>query len=130
MASLHFCADCNNLLYPKADNATRTLTFACRMCDYVEVDDKRPPIYRNDLLTVTREQAGVTTDLANDMTLSHTNALRCPKCGHNESVYYQDQSKRKETRMILFFVCAKCSHSFLDPNLKVSGRGEDVDMGD
>lgn len=32
--------------------------------------------------------------------------------------------------MILFFVCAKCSHSFLDPNLKVSGRGDDVDMGD
>ncbi len=46
------------------------------------------------------------------------------------SVYYQDQSKRKETRMILFFVCAKCSHSFLDPNLKVSGRADDVDMGD
>jgi len=39
------------------------------MCDFVEVDDKRTPIYRNDLLTVTREQAGVTTDLANDMTL-------------------------------------------------------------
>ena len=39
------------------------------MCDFVEVDDKRTPIYRNDLLTVTREQAGVTTDLANDITL-------------------------------------------------------------
>jgi DNA-directed RNA polymerase II subunit RPB9 len=89
---------------PQADNATRTLTFACRMCDFVEVDDKRTPIYRNDLLTVTREQAGVTTDLANDITLvsalllppflhaimfgeicqSHNTTLRCPKCGHNE----------------------------------------------
>jgi DNA-directed RNA polymerase II subunit RPB9 len=47
------------------------------MCDYVEVDDKRPPIYRNDLLTVTREQAGVTTDLANDMTLVRA-LLRAP----------------------------------------------------
>jgi DNA-directed RNA polymerase II subunit RPB9 len=61
--------------FPQADSATRTLTFACRMCDFVEVDDKRTPIYRNDLLTVTREQAGVTTDLANDMTL--VSALLC-----------------------------------------------------
>ena len=49
------------------------------MCDFVEVDDKRTPIYRNDLLTVTREQAGVTTDLANDITL--VSALLCtPFC--------------------------------------------------
>jgi len=63
------------ILFPQADNATRTLTFACRMCEFVEVDDKRTPIYRNDLLTVTREQAGVTTDLANDITL--VSALLC-----------------------------------------------------
>jgi DNA-directed RNA polymerase II subunit RPB9 len=32
-------------------------------------------------------------------------------------VLYQDQSKRKETRMILFYVCVKCNHSFTDPTL-------------
>lgn len=32
-------------------------------------------------------------------------------------VLYQDQSKRKETRMILFFVCTKCDHAFSDPSL-------------
>ena len=32
--------------------------------------------------------------------------------------------------MILFFVCAKCGHSFPDPNLRVSGRADDVDMSD
>jgi len=34
------------------------------------------------------------------------------------AVFYQDQSKRKETRMILFFVCTKCNHSFTDPTLE------------
>lgn len=67
-----------DLISSQADSATRTLTFACRMCEFVEVDDKRTPIYRNDLLTVTREQAGVTTDLANDMTL--VSALFCIPC--------------------------------------------------
>jgi hypothetical protein len=37
--------------------------------------------------------------------------------GGISAVFYQDQSKRKETRMILFFVCAKCNHSFTDPSL-------------
>ena len=64
------------------------LTFACRMCAFVEVDDKRTPIYRNDLLTVTREQAGVTTDLANDITLVSA-LLRLPF--HTQ--YYFDEFK-------------------------------------
>ncbi|KAF8505328.1 hypothetical protein JB92DRAFT_2965279 [Gautieria morchelliformis] len=34
------------------------------------------------------------------------------------AVFYQDQSKRRETRLILFYVCCKCGHSFMDPDLK------------
>ena len=30
------------------------------------------------------------------------------------AVFYQDQSKRKETRMILFYVCTRCNHNFQD----------------
>ncbi|KIJ16433.1 hypothetical protein PAXINDRAFT_162687 [Paxillus involutus ATCC 200175] len=88
MASLHFCSECNNLLYPKADPQRRIMVYACRICQYEEISDNKC-VYRNDLLTVTKEQVGVTTDLGADPTL--------------------DQSKRKETRMILFFVCVKCN---------------------
>lgn len=41
---------------------------------------------------------------------------------HSSAVFYQDQSKRKETRMILFFVCTKCNHSFTDPSLPQDNR--------
>ena len=64
--------------------------------------------------------------------------MSCPSCGNDEyvyvprsvtnfasiiycifsAVYFQDQSKRKETRMILFFVCTKCNHSFTDPTVR------------
>ncbi|KAJ6460189.1 hypothetical protein C8R45DRAFT_789659, partial [Mycena sanguinolenta] len=47
---------------------------------------------------------------------AHSN-IPCPKCGHEDAVLYQDQSKRKETRMILFYVCVKCNHSFTGPSL-------------
>ncbi|KAH6913105.1 DNA-directed RNA polymerase II [Coprinopsis sp. MPI-PUGE-AT-0042] len=114
-ASLHFCSECNNLLYPKADPQRQLLTYACRICPHEEIVENKC-VYKNDLLTVTKEQVGVTHDLGADPTLAHSN-IQCPKCGHDDAVFYQDQSKRKETRMILFYVCVKCNHTFMDENL-------------
>ncbi|KAF8152956.1 hypothetical protein B0H34DRAFT_721617 [Crassisporium funariophilum] len=125
MASLHFCQECNNLLYPKADEQRRIMVYGCRICQYDEIVENKL-VYRNDLLTVTKEQVGVTTDLGADATLAHSN-ISCPKCGHDDAVIYQDQSKRKETRMILFFVCTKCNHSFTDPTLPSDNRLETED---
>jgi hypothetical protein len=46
------------------------LIFACRMCNYSEINQTESGlVYRNDLLKVSREQPGVTTDLGSDLTL-------------------------------------------------------------
>ncbi|KAJ7628341.1 hypothetical protein FB45DRAFT_918063 [Roridomyces roridus] len=122
MSSLYFCSECNNLLYPKADPQRRMMVYACRICTYDEDStSENKCVYRNDLLNVTKEQVGVTTDLGTDPTLAHSN-IPCPQCGNEDSVFYQDQSKRKETRMILFYVCVKCNHSFTDPSLSAEIR--------
>jgi hypothetical protein len=84
-ASLHFCSECNNLLYPKAEQQRRTMVYACRICPSVDETVDSGLVYRNDLLNITkwvsfinhlsllgisvREQAGVTTDLGQDPTL-------------------------------------------------------------
>ena len=52
-ASLHFCSECNNLLYPKADPDRRVMVYACRICAYDEIGENQC-VYRNDLLTVTK----------------------------------------------------------------------------
>ncbi|KIY68985.1 hypothetical protein CYLTODRAFT_373507 [Cylindrobasidium torrendii FP15055 ss-10] len=122
MASLHFCGECNNLLYPRADPTRRFMTYACRICDFDE-PVANACVYRNDLLTVTKEQKGETADLGTDPTLAH-DTKTCPQCGAEDAVVFQDQSKRKETRMILFFVCTKCSHTFLDPDLETEQEPE------
>ncbi|KAJ7835979.1 hypothetical protein B0H13DRAFT_1640447, partial [Mycena leptocephala] len=123
-ALLHFCSECNNLLYPKADPQRRILLYACRTdkCPYDEISENGF-VYRNDYLTDTKEQVGVTANLGTDPTLAHSN-IPCPQCGHQDAVLYQDQSKRKETRMILFYVCVKCNHSFTDPSLASETRVE------
>ncbi|KAF7377680.1 DNA-directed RNA polymerase subunit [Mycena sanguinolenta] len=126
MASLHFCSECNNLLYPKADQQRRIMVYACRICTYDELVENKC-VYRNDLLTVTKEQVGVTTDLGSDPTLA--SALEYPLSQTEFSaVLYQDQSKRKETRMILFYVCVKCNHSFTDPSLPSDNSRADMGM--
>jgi len=89
------------------------MVYACRICPNVDETVDNGLVYRNDLLNVTKEQAGVTTDLGQDPTLAHTN-ITCPSCGNEDAVFYQDQSKRKETRMILFYVCTRCNHNFQD----------------
>ncbi|KAF5341993.1 hypothetical protein D9611_001533 [Ephemerocybe angulata] len=146
MASLYFCSECNNLLYPKGDSSRQQLAYACRICPHEEVVENKC-VYKNDLLTVTKEQPGVTNDLGTDPTLAHSN-ISCPQCGNEEyaysstptafltgaypgyllffssAVFYQDQSKRKETRMILFYVCVKCNFTFLDPALPPESRIE------
>ncbi|PPQ87534.1 hypothetical protein CVT25_008536 [Psilocybe cyanescens] len=98
------------------------MVYGCRICQYDDIVENKC-VYRNDLLTVTKEQVGVTTDLGVDATLAHSN-IPCPQCGNDDAVFYQDQSKRKETRMILFFVCTKCNHSFTDPTLPLDNRPE------
>ncbi|KAF8517495.1 hypothetical protein JB92DRAFT_2178049 [Gautieria morchelliformis] len=72
MASLHFCSESNNLLYPRvrlqpaaaayeylihltdvqAEPARRILVYACRICQYDEIGENMC-VYRNDLVTVT-----------------------------------------------------------------------------
>ncbi|KAL1670250.1 hypothetical protein GGG16DRAFT_93052 [Schizophyllum commune] len=105
--ALHFCTECNNLLYPKADRAYNRLYYYCRMCSRDQPAGEGDAIvYRNDLLTITKEQKGEVSNLETDPTLVRGLA-----------VIFQDQSKRYQTRMILFYVCTSCGHCFLDPML-------------
>ncbi|KAL1745980.1 hypothetical protein HDZ31DRAFT_81570 [Schizophyllum fasciatum] len=113
--ALHFCTECNNLLYPKADREYNRLYYYCRMCSRDQpAGDNDAIVYRNDLLTVTKEQMGEVSNLETDPTLAHSDQM-CPNCGNHDAVIFQDQSKRHQTRMILFYVCTRCGNCFLDP---------------
>lgn len=106
------------MLYPKVQQSTMTLMNACRSCAYSE-PARNVMVYRNDLMSVSKEQAGVIDQLMKDPTLPRSREHSCPKCGNNESVFFQDQSKRTFNRMIYFFVCTACNEIFYDPNIKV-----------
>ena len=57
---------------------------------------------------------------------SSINEIPVPLMPVCSSVYFQDQSKRRETRMTLFYVCTNCSTPFVDSAvLQAEGKRED-----
>ncbi|KAK9460797.1 uncharacterized protein V1516DRAFT_677681 [Lipomyces oligophaga] len=110
MASFRFCAECNNMLYPKVDEQNQRLLYACRNCSYRELaSDAR--VYRNEILADVSETAGVTLDVASDPTLPRSNK-ECPRCHGKEAVFFQSQQRKAETNMVLFYVCTNCNKIF------------------
>lgn len=110
MASFRFCAECNNMLYPREDKDNARLLYSCRNCDYTELAEN-PKVYRHELITNIGETAGVVQDIGSDPTLPRSDKL-CPNCGNHDCVFFQSQQKRKDTSMILFYVCLECKNVF------------------
>lgn len=111
MASFRFCAECNNMLYPREDKENSRLLYSCRNCDYTELAEN-PKVYRHELITNIGETAGVVQDIGSDPTLPRSNKT-CPHCANQECVFFQSQQKRKDTSMILFYVCLDCKKVFM-----------------
>ncbi|GJN94736.1 hypothetical protein Rhopal_007828-T1 [Rhodotorula paludigena] len=115
MASISFCKECSNLLYPREDKVHHVLLYSCRNCAYQE-ETHNPCVYKHDLIVAAKETAGVTQDLDTDPTLPRRN-IECPKCHNTESVFFGDQGRRAQTSMTLFYNCTKCHRTFQDPAL-------------
>ena len=58
------------MLYPKEDNETHRLNFACRTCQYAE-EAASSCVFRNVLNNAVGETAGVTQDVGSDPTVRH-----------------------------------------------------------
>ena len=91
---IKFCKNCDNMLYPQErhfDEGGSYLTFYCKICHHEEPADVgnevQNCVYRNDL-EQTRGRYLVDKELVCDPTLSRTLHAECPKCDHNEAVFF------------------------------------------
>ena len=109
---IRFCQECNNMLYPKEDKEMKILLYSCRNCDYQE-NAYNSCIYVNRVVHDTNEMTMIVADVVADPTLPRTTDIVCPKCGHNEAVFFQSQSSKAD-HMRLFYVCCGpgCMHKW------------------
>ncbi|EIE21478.1 DNA-directed RNA polymerase II, 14.5 kDa polypeptide [Coccomyxa subellipsoidea C-169] len=109
---LKFCPESNDLLYPKEDRERRKLVYHCRNCGYQEdADPSNYCVYRNEITHTNKERTVILQDVRSDPTLPRTRDVICPKCAHNEAVFF---SASTEEGMTLFFNCCKCGHRWRD----------------
>merc|ERR1712221_9852 len=92
---IRFCQECNNMLYPKEDKKMKILLYSCRNCDYQE-KAFNSCIYVNRVVHDTNEMTMIVADVVADPTLPRTTDNSCPKCGHNEAVFFQSQSSKAD----------------------------------
>ncbi|CAG8533104.1 5386_t:CDS:2 [Ambispora gerdemannii] len=112
------------MLYPKEDKEIRLLTYACRNCEYQEPSENQC-VYRNDVENIIEQTTSEIKDLAADPTFPRTKK-QCPKCGHDEAVFFQSPSRRLDTKMTLFYACAdkRCGYRWTYRWTWVENQGE------
>uniref|UniRef100_A0A1I7XG92 DNA-directed RNA polymerase subunit n=1 Tax=Heterorhabditis bacteriophora TaxID=37862 RepID=A0A1I7XG92_HETBA len=112
---IKFCPECNNMLYPREDKEHRQLLYSCRNCEHKQVADN-PCIYVNKLMHEVDELTQIVADVVHDPTLPKTEDHPCPKCGYNQAVFFQAQTRRAEEEMRLYYVCmdSTCGHRWTE----------------
>lgn len=66
---------------------------------------------RNEITHSHKERTVILQDVRADPTLPRTKDVTCPKCAHNEAVFF---SASTEEGMTLFFNCCKCGNRWRD----------------
>jgi DNA-directed RNA polymerase II subunit RPB9 len=80
------------------------LYYACRNCAYRERAESAV-VYEHHLKSTKMDESGHFANLSSDPTLPRVTAA-CAKCNFDVAVYFQSQSRRADTKMTLYYVCA------------------------
>eukprot|EP01135_Chromosphaera_perkinsii_P004095 Nk52_evm2s270 gene=Nk52_evmTU2s270 len=112
---IRFCQECNNMLYPKEDRENKILLYACRNCDYQE-EAISNCVYVNRVQHSVDELTQIIADVSTDPTLPRTRDRACEKCGGDEAVFFQSQTRRADEGMRLYYVCCntQCNHRWTE----------------
>ena len=105
---IRFCAECNNMLYPKEDKRDGgCLIYVCRLCTYTE-EAESVCIYSNKISHDVDEMAHIPSEVVCDPALPRTNTHECPRCEERDAVFFQGECSNAERSMRLYFVCCHC----------------------
>lgn len=106
---VNFCPECSNLLRKKLMKSMYYLVCKCGYKkELVNIDreriikeiQKKKGALTNNLIIVSNEEK----------ILVHPKTSKiCPKCGHKEAVYWQEQLFSADEPMVSFFRCLKCN---------------------
>ena len=110
---MRFCPHDSSMLYPHENKESKTLEFACKLCQYTEPSRGQLLVYRNEKKKeVTNLLHTVPSAISDDPTLARSNKAHCTNCGHNEAVFFQSDVAQSDS-LALIFVCCNCDHKWV-----------------
>ena len=120
--SIRFCQKCGNMLTPTEQN--KKLIYLCNneSCEFsseekYEVGEKSSKennlVYRNEI-KLGQTEVKINNDIINDPTYSRNNENPCPKCGYEETIFFQNPNINDAGMKFMFYCCNK--------NLKNTGK--------
>jgi len=125
MLLMKFCPHDSSMLYPREHKASRTLQYACRLCNYSEPSPHSSMIYRNILVKEAKNALHtVPGNVSDDPTLPRSHDAECSNCGHNEAVFFQSDTGQSGS-LSLIYVCCNCGHKWVDSQKEKDEGGEE-----
>ncbi|MCE4625580.1 MAG: transcription factor S [Desulfurococcales archaeon] len=109
---LRFCPRCKKLMIPKIVNGRKVLV--CPNCGYtIELEDddaykfgapkKKSP--KDKIIVVDANQPPPTATVLKGQ-------VRCPRCGHDEILFWMMQTRAADEPPTRFYRCLKCGYSW------------------
>jgi len=110
-----FCPKCESIFKKNKENTK----YICPKCKYEEamtVDTKptanSTAAKKNLEKKIALTKTLVFGDEAKTQNIDPTTKVPCPKCGHPEATYFQQQTRSADEPATTFYKCLKCSHSW------------------
>jgi DNA-directed RNA polymerase subunit M len=104
---MDFCKKCGSLMVAK--EVKKKTIMACRSCNFKLKRYK--PLEIQEKVSKKPLESEVVVIEKNEEVLPKTKA-ECPKCGHNEAVWWLQQTRSADEAPTLFLRCVKCRHSW------------------
>ncbi len=113
MAGLKFCPRCGSIMYPMREGSVTV--FKCRSCGY-ETDASggpQPYRFREKVKHSPREKIVVVREgeeTAGSQVLK--GVVSCPRCGHDEVIFWMMQTRSADEPMTRFYRCTRCKYTW------------------
>jgi DNA-directed RNA polymerase subunit M len=98
-----FCPECKSLMISSAGQ------LKCRRCGYIRKIDSSDQMRKTEKRS---EKEMVIVEDEEQMRTLPTIATKCPKCEHNEAVWWLRQLRAADESEVRFFRCTKCNHTW------------------
>ena len=112
---IQFCSGMQLMLCPNENSENKQIMYACINCDYKQLAENSC-VYVNKIMHEVHQLAKINADVIGDPTLPRSNNHPCPKCHHQNAVYFQSDSFISEDEIRFYYVCTNvvCKHRWTE----------------